>query len=187
MQNSYQNSDTSEWFTGTAQAPPPKKKLSLYVAILLLLLIIIAGAVVASVLVRPICLTADDYQNLTGVRYSGKLQPTTSFYAAPLDFTTNESSVLTAESKATLDSFANFYKTHQQKSMQFTIDAAYSSDDQKPLAAKRSMDVQRALTTAGVLSGQIITNQPTLIVAEEDAASSPQSFTVSITSVEGCR
>lgn len=180
--------DSPEWFTGTPQPQPqpPRRRLLLYGGIGIIIALIITGSITAiNIFTRTGCLSAADYQDLTGVPYTDSLQPTASFYTAPISFSDN--TALTTESKAEVQSLGDFYQKHQAKSLRFTINSSYSPADHKATATERTLALQQALANAGIPADHTVTNQPELISPEEDDVAPTQSLTITITSVEGCR
>lgn len=190
MQNSpYSQNDPGAWPGYTDQAPPPRRhKLFTYgIAGAILLCVVFGAGITINILTRPGCLSASDYQELTGVPYADTLEPTTSFYSTPVDFSETATPNLTASSKTELQSFGRFYQEHQNKSLRFTLSGTYSHDDQKTIATKQILVIQQALTEAGIPSDRVVVTQPELIANEEEDMPPMQSSTVSITSIEGCR
>lgn len=168
--------------------PQPKKPSRIpYVATIISVAIIVAAVLVVTTLSKPGCLTTADYEALTGVKYTGTMQPTELFYTTPIAFSTTENSTLTKGSSGIIDAFSAFYKNRPNKSMHFTVDGTYSSGAQTASSNERVVAIQRALVSAGIPSTFVTTNQPSLVVREEDDSEITESYTISITSFEGCR
>lgn len=190
-QNSYSQQSTPSWFSGAAEPTPPNPpRIRKPFIIFIVVLIVIGGGVALVALIniasRPGCLSTNDYSELTGARYQGTLQPQNAFYTVPVTFT-EASAMLDTPSNATVTTLAKFYKNHQSKSIQFTIDSSFSAIDTKARTVARTLALQQALTDAGIPTALIATNQPELIPDEESDIIDSSSFTVSITSLEGCR
>ena len=189
-QNSEQNT-MPEWFVEEQPLPPPapNKKWRL------LTLFIVATVLLASIATalnfsRSACLTAQDYQALTGQAYNGSIASTSSFYTAVVDFKQNSSQYDDSADNGNkqLQKLAEFYKNHSNMSLNFSITSTYLFESQETLMESRVKAVQKTLLDAGVPSSIITVNQAELTQSTDpDEATDTESTTISLTSNEGCR
>lgn len=133
----------------------------------------------------PACLTAQDYEDLTGVSYDGKMAAANSFYTGIIDFKDTSNSY----SKPTqITQLVNFYKEHATISIRFTVTGTYLREDQSDIAYLRTATIQKSLISAGV-PAELITIEPPVPLQSLEAveAADSEATTISITSAAECR
>lgn len=171
----------SEQFTPT---PQPRKKWRLLVVFAIITLAL-AGIATTLSLAAPACLTAKDYEALTGEPYDSQMQAASSFYTGIVSFKDQSTDYTIPEQ---ITQLADFYRSRSHLSIHFTITGNYTYDQQAELALSRLETIQKSLTSAGVPAALITVELPLLTESPEAAeAIDSEATTISITSAAGCR
>ena len=197
-----QQDTTPNWFDSNIQqpypmAPPPRKHGWLFKLIIItgIILLLVGGGATGLYFLRPACLTAADYKQLAGAPYEGQLDATTAFYTALVYFQTNKSTYDNSanQGEAQLKTFADFYQSHSNSSIAFTLSATYPEDIYQQLTEQRLAAAKQSLIALGIPEDKITTTTPKQITPEEPfdedggSAGSHNTIAISIVSQEGCR
>ncbi len=180
------------------QTTPPQKPRTLRRIVLIIGVILIAlgvGLHVYKLINAPTCFTASDYVEFYGSAPTDvTFEPGAQFFNAAYSFLPNSTTLDAAESEASPEedvaNLAAFYKKHSSKQVAFVIQAAYAaeSESNKAIVEKRTENIKKMLTDAGIATDLITTKIEAYDITDEAIDyDDVDSVSLLLTSTEGCR
>lgn len=201
MNDDYQNNlqqpdrETKEWFDAINESAADmvaksQKRLLPKILFVVIGLILAVGLAFLALFVwcTPGCLTAADYEMLTGSKPDTAVDLVGGFYSESIDFETNSSDYTIDKMDAAITGLGKFAKNKGNNSVFFSLSTEYYSDDDNLLANERLTAVRRSLVAAGVKGSAIVIEKPELVEPEdEESTEVPGSVAISLSSAKGCR
>ena len=183
---------TPEWFQETLSplpppAPKPKRLWRLVIAMFFAVMLIVGGITyIARSTQHQLCLTRDDFRDLTGKEYyeGDAFTPSSSFYTYNFEFlpTSTEYAVNGEQTGAEIaQHIGKFYKANPGKSILIAISSDFRGNETPETAHSRIDKVVNHLTEAGIPDDTIVASTPVYLDAQDDVATSePEAPTASI-------